>query len=156
MLFKQQSSAQKAAPSAQEKSKNQDAQNKLVFLDRSRAQNISIGLLALKEFGSTADFLRSIITFDTVNGRITADVLDNFQYLLPSESELKKLRAIQVSYHPAEVFMQEVASFYPELPLKLQMFRTCLTLESECRGAIMKNKTIVNTCNQVRLYVYTE
>ena len=148
-LFKQQSTAQKANPNAQEKVKTQDMQSKLVLLNRSRAQNISIGLLAFKEFGSTIDFLRSIITFDTINGRVTADLLDNFQYLLPTESELKRLQDIPVSFHPAEVFMQEVALFYPDLPLKLQKFRTCLTLESECRGAITKHKNIVNTCNQV-------
>ena len=134
-----------------DRSKGNDAQNALKVLDRSRAQNISIGLLALKGFGTTADFLRAIVVFDTCEGRITADVLDTFKYLLPTESELKRVADIGDSSHPAELFLLAAVSFYPELPKRLQLFRTCLTLENDCRAALATNKNIVNTCNQVRI-----
>jgi len=133
------------------KSNNQPDASDVVLkvLDPKRAQNIAIGLVPFKPFGRTGDFLRAVSSLDTYGGRITADLLDNFKYLLPSELELKRISDMVSSSHPVELFFQEIVTFYPQLPRRLQLFRSCLTFESDCEAIKLKLMNIVNTCNQV-------
>jgi hypothetical protein len=53
---------------------------------------------------------------------VTADHIDNFTNLLPTDAELKRIDKIAGSKHPAELFMQTVMLFYPELPRYLPTY----------------------------------
>lgn len=121
----------------------------LRVLEVRRAQNIAIGLVQFKSFGSTADFLRAILSLDNYGGKVTADVLDNFSTLLPTTAEFNRILEMASSKHPVELFFQDVLPYYPELPHRLRLFRLCLTFENDCTALLLKSKNIIDTCNQV-------
>ena len=128
----------------------------LQYLDKKRAQNIVIGLNPFKSLGNYVDILKAMCSLDTLNGKITLDMIDNFMNLLPTEAELKRIDKINGSKHPAELFFQAVMLFYPELPNRLQCFNLCLNFPIKYDNIIEKTKNLINACNQVkeRIIIY--
>lgn len=125
------------------------ASDQLKVLERKRAQNIDIGLVAFKVCGSHLDLLKAVCCLDTLGDRLSADHLENFSKLLPTDAEMKRIHNISGSQHPAEIFMQAALMFYPELPLRLTCFITCLNFEGNCGVVSTKMMKIINCCNQV-------
>jgi hypothetical protein len=147
------------------------SQFKLHILEGKRAQNIIIGLVPFKQLlsnsGSSSSsssssstqqshlqIIKSICGLNTMNHLLTVDHLENFKYLLPTESELKlsyklkEMKKEEIS-HPAEVFFQGVIFFYPELPIRLNAFITCLSLEMVIANLDQRIKMMMNMINQV-------
>ncbi len=123
--------------------------DQLRVLERKRAQNVAIGLVPFRVFGSHMDLLKAICSLDTLGGKLTADHLDNFRGLLPTEAELKRAQDLAGSKHPAELFMQAALMFFPELPRRLHCFATCLSFGAACEALTAKMTRIINCCNQV-------
>lgn len=126
----------------------------LKILEGKRAQNIIIGLVPFKSIGNQLDIIKAICALNTLNDQLTIDHLENFQYLLPTESELKlshQLKQLQSKdiQHPAEVFLQAVIFFYPELPIRLKIFVICLSLQSSIQILDKRMKVMMNMINQV-------
>jgi hypothetical protein len=122
----------------------------LKHIDKKRAQNIVIGLNPFKSLGSHVDLLKALCSLNDLNGKITADSIDNFRTLLPTDAELKRIDKIKGSKHPAEMFFQAVMMFYPELPLRLTCFSACLNFPSNCEALHARSRKLINACNQVR------
>mmetsp|Transcript_5286 Transcript_5286/g.8627 ORF Transcript_5286/g.8627 Transcript_5286/m.8627 type:complete len:506 (+) Transcript_5286:1-1518(+) len=123
---------------------------KLHLLEKRRAQNIVIGLNPFKSFCAThVDLLKALCSLNDLQGKITADHIDNFRNLLPTDAEMKCIDKIEGSSHPAELFFQAVMRFYPELPRRLSCFSSCLNFHDNCGSALERSKTIINSCNQV-------
>jgi hypothetical protein len=121
----------------------------LKHIDKKRAQNIVIGLNPFKSLGSHVDLLKALCSLNDLNGKITADSIDNFRTLLPTDAELKRIDKIKGSKHPAEMFFQAVMMFYPELPLRLTCFSACLNFPSNCAALHARSRKLINACNQV-------
>lgn len=69
--------------------------------------------------------------------------------LLPTEAELKRIDKLSGSTHPAELFMQAVMMFYPDLPLRLTCFSACLNFGANCEAVLGRSRKLINACNQV-------
>jgi hypothetical protein len=123
----------------------------LQHLERRRAQNISIGLVPFRRCGSHVELLKAICSLNSMDGLLTADNLETFKTLLPTDSELKRIDAIDGSQHPSELFLQAAMMFYPELPHRLLCFISCLNFPTACDITLDRSKRIINTCNQVLL-----
>ena len=121
----------------------------LKHLERRRAQNISIGLVPFRHCGTHMELLKAICSLNSMDGLLTADNLETFKTLLPTDSELKRIDAIHGSQHPSELFLQAVMMFYPELPHRLLCFISCLNFNTNCDVTLDRSKRIINTCNQV-------
>jgi hypothetical protein len=121
----------------------------LKLLEGKRAQNIAIGLVAFKCFGSHVDVIKAICSLNDFNGRLTADHLANFKGLLPTESEVKKSFLLKNVNHPAEIFVQSALIFYPELPLRLDAFVICLNFTSFASELEKRMKILMEVINQV-------
>lgn len=125
----------------------------LKYLDKKRAQNIVIGLNPFKSIGTHVELLKALCSLNDLGGKITADSIDNFRTLLPTDAELKRIDKVQGSKHPAEMFFQAVMMFYPELPLRLSCFSSCLSFPSSCEALQARSRKLINACNQVRTLV---
>jgi hypothetical protein len=90
------------------------------------------------------------LTHIYTGGRITADHIDNFANLLPTEAELKRIDKIAGSKHPAELFLQTVMLFYPQLPRRLSCFAACLNFSDNCTLALARCRRLIDACNQVK------
>lgn len=121
----------------------------LRHLEKKRAQNIVIGLNPFKSLGSHVDLLKALCSLNDLGGKVTADHIDNFRNLLPTEAELKRIDKINGSKHPAELFFQAVMVFYPELPVRLNCFAACLNFNGNCVALLVRTKKLINACNQV-------
>eukprot|EP01034_Spumella_vulgaris_P023259 gene23260-29471_t len=121
----------------------------LRVLERKRAQNIAIGLVAFKVCGSHLDLMKAVCSLDTLDHRLSADHLENLRNLLPTDSEMKRMHDIAGSQHPAEVFVQATLMFYPELPVRLSSFIVCLNFTGNCEAVLAKFMKLISCCNQV-------
>jgi len=121
----------------------------LKHLEGRRAQNISIGLVPFRRCGTHVELLKAICSLNSMDGLLTADNLETFKTLLPTDSELKRIDAIDGSQHPSELFLQAAMMFYPELPHRLLCFISCLNFPTACDNTLDRSKRIINTCNQV-------
>lgn len=126
----------------------------LKLLEGKRAQNITIGLVAFKCFGSHVDVIKGICSLRDFDGKLTADHLQNFKSLLPTESEVKKSFLLKNVNHPAEIFVQSALIFYPELPLRLDAFVICLNFTSFATELEKRMKIIMEVINQVSNHIY--
>lgn len=122
---------------------------KLKVLEGKRAQNISIGLVPFRSFGSHADLLKAICSLNNLSGQLSVDNLENFRNLLPSEAERKQSFKLQQVSHPAEVFLQTVLLFYPELPIRLNTFIICLSFGNFAEATEKKIRALMDAMNQV-------
>jgi len=137
-----------AGPDAKDEAAKKSMQ--LHALDGKRAQNVVIGLAQYKSI--TQDMfalLRAVCSLDSMGGRVSADHLENLQPLLPTGPEIKRLADLAGSTHPAEVFIRTAASFYPELPRRLQCFLTCSTFRASAAAAGDKARLLVSACKEV-------
>ena len=142
------------------------ASAQLKVLDAKRAQNLVIGLAQYKNLvqvggggtqnssSSSASFdafglLRAVCSLDPLSGRLQIDHLENLVSLLPTPSEMKRLPDLASSAHPAEAFLRTAASFFPELPRRLQCFTTCFSFASNAASAAAKAKAMVAACKEV-------
>lgn len=121
----------------------------LKLLEGKRAQNITIGLVAFKGFGSHIDVIKAICSLNDFHGKLSSDHLQNFKSLLPTESEVKKSFLLKNVNHPAEIFVQSALIFYPELPLRLDAFVICLNFNSFASELEKRMKLIMDVINQV-------
>jgi len=122
----------------------------LYMLDAKRAQNIVIGLAQFKSVApDTFALLRAVCSLDGLSGRLTGDHLENLSPLLPTAPEMKRISDLAQSSHPAEVFVRVAASFYPELPRRLQCFSTCVHFRTSVSAAQDKARALVTACKEV-------
>lgn len=144
-----------AAPSSatgkpQDKLQNSMKQSfSLKLLEGKRAQNITIGLVAFKSLGSHVDIFKAICSLNNMNGKLQVDHLDNFKNLLPTDSEMKKSFLLKNVNHPAEIFIQSALIFYPELPIRLNVFTICLNFNPFATELERRMKIIMDAINQV-------
>lgn len=75
---------------------------KLLVLEGRRAQNIVIALSQYKSFGHYSKLFSAICSLEDMNGTLTIDHIENLIPLLPTLSELKQVKDIMKSKHPAE------------------------------------------------------
>lgn len=129
---------------------NAKAAYSLHVLESKRAQNIVIGLVPFKSIGSYIEVIKAVCSMNDCDGQLTSDHLENFRYLLPTESEVKlSFKLKKGASHPAEQFMQAVLLFYPELPLRLNIFITCVNFPLCVEELEYKFMMITSVINQV-------
>ena len=119
------------------------------MLEVRRAQNIVIALVQYRKFGEHAEFLRAICNLDTMGGMLTSDHVHNLKALLPTEAELKHIRTISCSLHPAEQFVQTCMLFYPALPHHVATLHDCLDFCGRCEHAEKIARKLIAACNKV-------
>ena len=141
-------------------SSSSSSATQLFVLDGKRAQNVVIGLAQYKSLtqppaegggggGGMFALLRAVCSLDSMGGRVTADHLENLLPLLPTPAEMKRLADLAASSHPAEVFIRTAASFYPELPRRLQCFLTCCSFRQSAQACAAKARLLVTACVEV-------
>jgi hypothetical protein len=145
----------KAAPLKKEQlegTKKSQPAMALGFIEGKRAQNIVIGLAQFKGLSENnyERLFRSICCLDDVDGFLTADNLENLQPLLPTDSELTAMRNMAVSLtHPAEVFMQGAAKYYPDLRSRLASTLLANSFAVDAEDVLKRSTALIDTCNQI-------
>ena len=133
--------------------------DQLFVLDGKRAQNIIIGLTQFKpsqmgdEVNNVTDILNAIMSLNRLDGKLSLDRLNNFTVLLPSDTEVKKLRSCSETRNVAELFLKDIIPYYPMIARRLQTFIICEQFASESKSLLEKMMRITDMCLKVSVRV---
>ena len=120
------------------------------------------------------ELLKAVCALGDLDGRLTAEHLDQLKPLLPTPAEAKRYAAIagglqphlaaaekaqessdaskkvqQEEEHPAEAFHRAALLLYPELPVRLEIFSLALNLPEQMQQASDRVTAVTQSVNQL-------